>query len=153
MTTIIAKTVAKAVIPIILLVSFALVLQGHNLPGGGFIGGVLTAVAFGLGYIVFSTEYFEKKVARNTSGMSELDLRSSMQQNYSNLFTAGLLVAVSTGLTAVFFDLPFLSQDFWIVHLPIYSELHVASAFMFDLGVYFVVVGSLATVISAVGQE
>lgn len=153
MTTIIAKTVTKTVIPIILLVSIAFLLQGHNLPGGGFIGGVLTAVAFGLGYIVFSIEYFEKNISNNSLEGSKIDLRKKMQEDYRSIFAAGLLLSVITGITALFFDLPFLSQDFWLIHVPVFEELHIASAFAFDLGVYLVVVGSLATVISAVGQE
>jgi multicomponent Na+:H+ antiporter subunit B len=152
-STVIAKTVTKAVLPLILMTSIALFLQGHNLPGGGFIGGVLTAVGLGLVYIVFSIDYLESDVLGRTEKSVMEHFEHSIQEDYRNLFAVGLMVALCTGLTAIIFDLPFLTQDFWILHLPIFSEVHFASAVFFDLGVYFVVVGSLLTVLSVVGEE
>lgn len=154
MTTIIAKTVTRAVVPIILVVSIAFFLQGHNLPGGGFIAGVMTAVGFGLIYIVYSIDYLEDHVLRQTDKAGLGQFQHSILEDY-RLFTGiGLTVAVGTGLTALMFDLPFLSHDYWILkHLPVYGEFEVASAFFFDLGVYIVVTASLLTILSVVGEE
>ena len=53
MTTIIMKTTARVVVPIVLVVAISLFLQGHSLPGGGFIGGVLTVAGFALVYVAY----------------------------------------------------------------------------------------------------
>ena len=57
MTTVITRTTARVVVPIILVVAISLFLQGHNAPGGGFIGGVLTGSAFWLGYGAHNLDY------------------------------------------------------------------------------------------------
>jgi len=153
MSTIIAKTVTKAVLPLILMTSIALLLQGHNLPGGGFIGGVLTVVGFGLIYIIFSTDYLESTVLGRTQKDLVERFEHSIQEDYKDLFGLGILIALGTGLTALIFGLPFLTQDFWVFRWPIFNEIHIASAFIFDIGVYLVVVGALLTILSVVGEE
>ena len=152
MSTIIARTSTKAVVPIIILTSIAILFQGHNLPGGGFIGGVMTAAAFGLIYIVFGIDFLEKNILKRTRGRVFDCFDHCIQEDYQDLFALGLLVAAATGLVGLFYELPFLTQDFWIFHWPIFTEMHIASAFFFDLGVYFVVVGSLFTVLSVVAE-
>jgi multicomponent Na+:H+ antiporter subunit B len=153
MSTLIARTTTKAVTPIILLTSIAILLQGHNLPGGGFIAGVLTAAGFALLYIMFSIDYLEKDVLNHRRKTIVESFEHSIQEDYEDIISIGLLIAVTTGLVAIFYNLPFLTQDFWIFHWPIYTELHIASAFVFDLGVYAVVVGALLTVLSVVGEQ
>lgn len=153
MSTLISKTVTKAVTPIILLTSIAVLLQGHNLPGGGFIGGVLTAAGFALIYIMFSIDYLETDVLNRTRRSIVESFEHSIQEDYQDLFGLGLLLAVATGVVAIVFNLPFLTHDSWVFHWPIYTEMHIASAFVFDLGVYAVVVGALLTVLSVVGEE
>ncbi len=153
MSTVIAKTITKAVLPLILMTSIALLLQGHNLPGGGFIGGVLTVVGFGIVYIIFSIDYIEDTVLGIEKKRVLERFDHSIQEDYRDMFSVGLLVAAGTGMAALFFDLPFLTHDFWVFHWPIFNEMHIASAFVFDLGVYFVVVGALLTILSVVGEE
>lgn len=153
MSTVISKSVTKATAPIILITSVALLLQGHNLPGGGFIGGVLTAAGFALIYTVFSIDYLETEILGRTHRSVVESFEHSIQEDYRDMFAAGLLLAAGTGVVAVLFGLEFLSHDFWVFHWPIYTEMHVASAFAFDLGVYLVVVGALLTILSVVGEE
>src|SRR5690606_25915884 len=54
----------------------------------------------------------------------------------------GLLIAGATGLGAWFLGYPFLTSHTAHVTLPLLGELHLPSAFMFDVGVFMVVVGS-----------
>jgi multicomponent Na+:H+ antiporter subunit B len=146
MTTVIAQTVTRAVVPIIMVISTAFLLQGHNLPGGGFIAGVMTAVGVTLLYVVYSVEYVESTVMRG--------IDSSLTDRYRLFAGVGLAVAAGTGITAMAFGLPFLSQDHWLLHgLPVYGDIHIASAFIFDLGVYLVVTMALLTIIAVVGEE
>lgn len=145
-TTVIAQTVVRMVVPVIIVVALALFFQGHNLPGGGFIGGVLTTTAFLLVYIVFGLEFLRKELL----DMPDLDSISI----YRWFFSAGLAVALLAGLFPILGGYPFLTQGvLFLEGIPLYHELEVASALAFDLGVYFVVVGGLLTVIAEVGSE
>ncbi|MFB6123867.1 MAG: MnhB domain-containing protein [Haloferacaceae archaeon] len=148
-TTIVARTVVRIAVPIILVTAISLLLQGHNLPGGGFIGAVLTATAFVLVYVIFGLDYLQTTI---------LDRRDEADDGmvgvYRWLFALGLALAAGSGLVPVLFDVPFLTQAVvFVEHLPLYGELEVASAFAFDLGVYFTVVGALLTIIAEVGAE
>lgn len=150
-TTVIARTVVRVAVPIILVTAVALVLQGHNQPGGGFIGAVLTATAFVLVYVVFGLEFLQSDLlgvggdAGGTHRAVEL---------YRVVFAGGLALAFLSGLAPMLVGSPFLSQGvLFLEHLPLYGELEVASAFAFDVGVYLAVVGGLLTVIGEVGNE
>ncbi|WP_134671876.1 MnhB domain-containing protein [Halorussus marinus] len=154
MTTVIMKTTARIVVPIILVLAISLLLQGHNLPGGGFIAGVLTTVAFALVYVAYGLDYLDAGVlGRDVEpGRGIFEHRSVTA--FRRTFILGLAIAVASGLGALAFDEPFLSQTFVIVEsIPIYHEIEVASALAFDLGVYCVVVGVLLTILSVVGAE
>lgn len=150
--TAISETTAKIASPLIVVSAVALLLQGHQLPGGGFIGGVLTVSAFALIYIVFSIDYLEETVLERAVS-SPGSFVHRIQEDYRHTFALGLLLALGTGLTATAFELPFLTHKFTKIHTPIYGELELASAFSFDLGVYLVVVGGLLTAVSVVGEE
>ncbi|WP_435335457.1 MnhB domain-containing protein [Haloarchaeobius sp. TZWWS8] len=165
-TTVIARTVARIVVPIILVVAIALLLQGHNLPGGGFIAGVLTAAAFALVYVIFGLDYLQDTLFdRDVDGTPGID-RPAIVTDFRTLFALGLLVAALGGVGAMAFGDAFLNQtDATLepesVGLGALGELlfgklfaiHWATAFVFDIGVYFVVVGGLLTILSVVGGE
>jgi multicomponent Na+:H+ antiporter subunit B len=148
------RTTARVVVPLIVVVSVALFVQGHNQPGGGFIAGVLTTTAFALVYIAYGIEFLEDEVFDRAVEDVVSHLRHGIVADYRRLFVAGLAVAAGSGLVPLYWDLSFLAQDHWYVHdVPLYREVHVASAVAFDLGVYLVVVGALLTMISVVGAE
>lgn len=144
-TTVIMRTVTRVVVPIILATAIALLLQGHNQPGGGFIGGVLTVTAVALVYVVFGLEFLRTNV---------LDVRGDLVGSYRWLFGGGLGLAVLAGLAPILWGRAFLTQGVLFVHgVPLYGELEVASALAFDVGVYCTVVGALLTVLAEVGGE
>jgi multicomponent Na+:H+ antiporter subunit B len=153
MTTVITRTTARVVVPIVLVVAISLFLQGHNLPGGGFIGGVLTVAAFTLVYVAYNLDYLEVGVLNR-----EVDRDRSIGEHrtvvaYRRVFVFGLTLVVASGLTAALFGEAFLSQTYTYVHVPLFGEIELASALVFDLGVYCVVVGGLLTIFSVVGAE
>jgi len=153
-TTTITKTTIRIVVPIVLVVAISLLIQGHNLPGGGFIGGVLTTAAFVLVYVAYGLDYLEVGVLGRDvkSGTGIFEHRTVTA--YQRIFVFGLVVAVASGLAALLFREPFLSQTFVILHdVPVYHEVELASALVFDVGVYCVVVGGLLTILSVVGAE
>ncbi|WP_369684832.1 MnhB domain-containing protein [Halalkalicoccus sp. NIPERK01] len=152
MTTVIMRTTARVVVPIILIVSISLFLQGHNLPGGGFIGGVLATTAFALVYISYGLDF--PRVLGHEIEPAERVFEDPIVVAYRRTFLLGLVIAIGGGLVPILFDLPFLSQTYVILHdVPIYGEIELASALVFDLGVFLVVVGGLLTVLSVVGAE
>ena len=148
--TLISRTVVRIVVPIILVTAISLLLQGHNLPGGGFIGAVLTATAFVLVYVLFGIDSLRTLLGFGADGPEG----SRLVEAYRWLFAVGLAVAAGSGLAPLLFGYPFLTQAVaFVEHVPLYHELEVASAFAFDIGVYLVVVGALLTVIGEVGSE
>lgn len=151
-TTVIARTVARVTVPIIVVVSIALLIQGHNLPGGGFIGGVLTSTAFVLLFVVYGIDFVRNEAFPPTSGNpGEVN---GIVAPYRNLFGVGLALAAASGLVPILLGFPFLTQAVvFLKGIPLYHELEIASALAFDLGVYFVVVGGLLTIVGRVGQE
>ncbi len=154
MSTVIARTVVRAVVPLILVTAIALLLQGHNLPGGGFIAGVLTATAFVLIYVIYGQDYLEEEVFDRTPVPSLEMFRHGILEYYRSAFGLGLALAAASGLAAIAFGEPFLAQTVRFLHdVPLYGELELASALVFDLGVYFTVVGALLTILAVVGSE
>ena len=150
MTTVIARTAARIAVPIALVTSLALLLQGHNLPGGGFIAGVLTAAAIALVYVVFGLEELSTMLGIRGSG----PFGHAPVAYYRVTFGLGLALAVGSGLVPILFGEPFLTQTFKILHgVPLFGEVEVASALAFDLGVYLTVVGALLSIVAVVGTE
>ena len=151
--TVIAETVTRIVVPLILVTAIALLLQGHNLPGGGFIAGVLTTTAFALTYIIYGLDYVQSGLL-DRSVVYPDKLSSVMGRDFGPIFGVGLAIAAGGGLAAMALGYPFLTQGVvFIEGLPLYHELEVASALVFDLGVYLVVVGGILTILAVVGQE
>jgi multicomponent Na+:H+ antiporter subunit B len=151
-TTVIAKTVTRTVVPLIVVVAVALLFQGHNLPGGGFIAGVLTCTAVALTYIIYGIEFIQRDLVGVSSDGT--DVLSGLPRWYARLFAVGLGLALTSGIVPMFLEFPFLTQAVvFLKHVPVYGKFEVASAFAFDLGVYFVVVGGLLTIVSVVGRE
>jgi len=151
-TTVIVRTVTRTVVPLILVTAVALLLQGHNLPGGGFIAGVLTTTAFALVYIIYGMEFLQRNLL--DASVEPGDVLSGLTGAYAHTFALGLALAAGSGVVAMLFDVPFLTQAVvFVEHVPLYGEFEIASALAFDVGVYFVVVGALLTILAVVGSE
>ena len=130
------RMISRPLLPLALLVSFYILMRGHNLPGGGFIAGLITAVALILQYI-----------AGGISWASERSLR-----DYHPVITAGLLISTATGIGAWAFGAPFLTSTFGHPRLPFIGEIELASAMLFDLGVYLAVLGAVMLILIQLGE-
>ncbi|QBZ82031.1 Na(+)/H(+) antiporter subunit A [Hydrogenovibrio crunogenus] len=128
----IMQTLTRLLLPMMLLVAVFIFLRGHNLPGGGFIAGLIASIALIVQYLANGIEW--------TGNRIKVDMHWSIG--------VGLLIAISTGLVAMGIGYPFLTSTFTHLHWPVVGEFEVASAIAFDLGVFLVVVG--ATVMSLV---
>lgn len=151
MSTVIARTAMRLVFPITLVTALALLLQGHNLPGGGFIGAVLATTGIVLIYIVGGRAELENVIGLRTP---EESLANGPVGVYRFVFGIGLLVAAGSGIVPILLGYPFLTQSFWILHdVPLFGEVELASALAFDIGVFLTIVGGLLTIIGVVGSE
>ncbi len=118
---------SRVILPIALLVGVFIFLRGHNLPGGGFIAGLVVSIALVMQYMA--------------SGFAWTQARQKVY--YHVLIGAGVLAAGITGAGAWFNGMPFLTSDFGYVKLPGLEKFELATAAGFDLGVFLGVVGSV----------
>lgn len=134
MNSFILSQAAKLLFPALLILSVIELYRGHNLPGGGFIGGLLAAGAFillGLG-----------------STMDEAVRKLRVRPG--TLLIVGLGIAAISGLLGIFAGKGFM-VGLWLpeFHLPLLGAVHLGTPLLFDVGVYFAVIGfSLETVFS-----
>ena len=132
----ILETLSRVLLPLALLISVFIFLRGHNLPGGGFIAGLVTAIALVLQYIASGSQWVEQR----------------LPLNYAAMAGAGVLIAGLTGLGSWLFGYPFLTSAFGHFELPLIGEIELATAMLFDLGVYLTVVGAALLILSYLGK-
>jgi multicomponent K+:H+ antiporter subunit A len=123
--------------PVILTSALYLLVRGHDLPGGGFAAGVTASIALIVLYMA--------------SGTRSVETRLAIQPVH--WISAGLLCATATGAAAWLFGYPFLSTHFRYLALPIIGAVPIASALLFDIGVFAVVVGSTALILVALAHQ
>ncbi|HSF46773.1 MAG TPA: monovalent cation/H+ antiporter subunit A, partial [Burkholderiales bacterium] len=128
--------IARGLLPLALLVSAYLFLRGHNQPGGGFVAGLMTAIALILQYMASGIAWARDRLA----------------QDYRPAVAAGLALALGTGLGSWIFGHPFLTSAHGYLRLPIVGDVHWATAIAFDLGVYVTVVGATLSMLAAIGE-
>ncbi len=135
------RMTASWVLPIALVYSLYILLRGHNLPGGGFIAGLITAIALVIQYIAIGQEQAEKLIHAKEGRL------------YEYWIGGGLSLAGLTGLGALLWGRPFLTSAYFYVQVPVLGKLPIASAMLFDIGVFFTVVGSALLLISVLGDS
>lgn len=136
-TDVILQTAAKVVVFIILTYSVHLFFSGHHNPGGGFIGGLVLASAIVLLYMSFDIQTVNK----------------GLPIDYKWVSAIGVLIALLGGISGLFFNEPFLFQSFDYYPLPLFGETELATAVLFDIGVYLAVVGTAITIILSIGED
>jgi len=114
-----------------------LLLRGHDLPGGGFAAGVTMGVAFIVQYMARGTIWVETRLR-------------VLPMRWMGL---GLLLAAGVGAGAWLFGRPFLSSSFFYIDVPLIGALPVASALLFDLGVFALVVGATVLMLIAIAHQ
>ena len=117
----------RVIMPVVLMVGFYIFWRGHNEPGGGFIAGLIVSIAVVMQYMA--------------SGFSWTSAR--LRYPYHGVIGAGVLVAGLTGIGSWFFAKPFLTSDFTYVRIPPFEKFELATAALFDLGVFLAVVGAV----------
>ena len=133
---VVLAVIARTMLPLALLVAVYLFLRGHNLPGGGFIAALVTATALILQYL------------SDGSAMA----RTRIGWRYRMLLGIGILIAAVTGIGSLFFGYPFLTTSFTYVSLPIVGKFELATAMLFDLGVFVAVVATVILILACLGR-
>ena len=132
MTSILLSTIARSILPPALLFAAYLFFRGHNLPGGGFVAGLMTAATIILQYVATG----------RASVYAPVDAR--------RLIAWGLAVATMTGVGALLAGQPFLSSTYGHLAVPILGTFEASTASLFDFGVFLVVTGVTLTILLAI---
>jgi multicomponent K+:H+ antiporter subunit A len=127
----------RFLLPFMCIIAVYFFMRGHNLPGGGFVAGLIFATAVIVQYMIGGTDWIE----------THLRLRPH------RWIALGLITACTTGLGAWLFGYPFLTSHTAHVTLPLLGEIHVPSAFVFDLGVFLAVVGTTMLILVALAHQ
>ncbi|MDC8755904.1 monovalent cation/H+ antiporter subunit A [Erythrobacter sp. sf7] len=118
---------SRIALPLTLTVGIYLFLRGHNQPGGGFIAALVIAIAFLLQYLA--------------AGYDWTDTRRRFGEH--QMIGWGVLTAMATGLGALAFGANFLTSTFGYFYLPLIGKFELASAMLFDTGVFLTVFGAV----------
>lgn len=118
---------SRIILPLTLAVGIYLFLRGHNQPGGGFIAALVVASAFLVQYLA--------------AGFDWSDARKPFGEH--QLIGWGVLTAMATGLGAMALGSPFLTSWFDYFSLPLIGKFELASAMLFDTGVFLTVLGAV----------
>ncbi|HLT12739.1 MAG TPA: monovalent cation/H+ antiporter subunit A [Marinobacter sp.] len=130
------KQIARPMLPLALMVSAYIFLRGHNMPGGGFIAGLITSVALVIQYIASGMDWTQDRI----------------RIKYHNVIGLGLMFATIAGAGSLAFSYPFLTSTFGYITWPVVGKFEVASALVFDLGVYLAVIGATMLALVSIGR-
>lgn len=136
MNSLILRTIAPALIAVMLVFSVFVLLRGHNEPGGGFIGGLIAASA----------------VAIYGMASGVVAVRKAFRIHPITLAGFGVLLAGGAGLLPFAYDLPFLTGLWKMLQLGD-TEVALSTPMVFDIGVYFVVFGTVSAIALALEDE
>lgn len=135
MKSIILRTATTYILPLLLLFSVFVLLRGHNESGGGFVGGLIASIAFVLHSLAFGVK--------------------SAQALFSHLpgflIPVGLSLSIISSMFPVFLGKPIMTGIWLDYPLPIIESL--GTALFFDIGVYFVVIGAMLTILFTISES
>lgn len=136
MRSLIFNTVSRTLLPLLILFSVFVLLRGHNLPGGGFVGGLIASIAFIIHSFANGLEN-TKKLLKIHPGF---------------LMPFGILLAILSALSPIIITgAPAMTGLWYDGDIPILGE--IGSALFFDAGVYFLVVGVTLTIIFTISES
>ncbi|MEM7722620.1 MAG: Na+/H+ antiporter subunit B [Pseudomonadota bacterium] len=136
--SIILTAATRLLVALLLVFSVFMLLRGHNLPGGGFIGGLIGST----GFVLYA-------IAQGCSAT-----RKALYYDPQNIAMIGLGIALFAGVMALFFnDAFFTGQWYFLGDRETGDYIPLSSVLIFDIGVYLVVFGSILTLVLALEEE
>lgn len=135
--SIILEVVVRILFHTIIVVSIYLLFAGHNLPGGGFAGGLVAGMALVMRYIA-GGRYELGAAAPSDAGL---------------LLGGGMTLAIACAVVPVFFGAAPLTSAFFEATIPVLGHIEFVTSTIFDVGVYLVVIGLVLDVLRSLGAE
>ncbi|WP_139007266.1 Na+/H+ antiporter subunit A [Arthrobacter crystallopoietes] len=135
--SIIFEVITRLLFHSLVIFSIYLLLAGHNLPGGGFAGGLLAGIALAVRYLA--------------GGRVELAEATPVSAGF--LLGAGLGIASLTAMAPLFFGGQVFQSAIIQFSLPVFGDHKFVTSTFFDIGVYLVVVGLVLDVLRSFGAE
>lgn len=135
--SILLEVVVRLIFHALILLSFYLLLTGHNSPGGGFTGGLVAGLALVARYL--------------TGGRDELG--ATVPIDAGRILGAGLALAATMALLPLFFGQSALASAWVDLDLGPFGTLPLVTSTLFDVGVYLVVFGLVLDVLRSLGAE
>ncbi|HUH51819.1 MAG TPA: Na+/H+ antiporter subunit B [Flavobacterium sp.] len=132
---VILKTATNYLIPLLLLFSIFVLLRGHYLSGGGFVGGLIASIAFVLHSFAHTTKQTLKL----------------FKFSPKTLIPIGLSISIISGLLPVFFGKAFMTGLWLDDSITVIGS--VGTALFFDIGVYLVVIGVVLTILFTIKEN
>lgn len=136
MRTIIFRTIAPYLAALMILFSIFVLLRGHNEPGGGFIGGLIAASAIAIYGIACGVAATRRAIVVHPMALSAF----------------GLLISALAGLPSLFLKQAYMTSQ-WVSFHFLDVEVDLSTPMLFDIGVYFVVVGAIGSIALALEER
>ncbi len=135
--SILLEVVIRLLFHAIVVLSVYILFAGHNLPGGGFAAGLVAGLALAGRYLA--------------GGRYELGAAAPMDAG--KLLGVGLILAAGTATAPVLFGAPALTSAWFEATVPLLGHVEFSTSTVFDIGVYFVVIGMVLDVLRSLGAE
>ncbi|MGZ0712170.1 Na+/H+ antiporter subunit A (plasmid) [Coraliomargarita sp. W4R53] len=134
---ILLEVIVRVLFHTIIIVSLYLLFAGHNLPGGGFAGGLVAGMALVMRYVA--------------GGRYELG--AAAPTDAGRLLGVGMTLAVGCAIVPMFFGAAPLTSAVFETELPLLGHIEFVTSTIFDIGVYLVVIGLVLDVLRSLGAE
>lgn len=129
--SLILRTATRLLVPLLLLFSIYLLMEGHSAPGGGFPGGLIGAGAFALYAIAFGVQ----------------QARSALPAMPGTWIGGGILLILLSGAAPMVAGRPFLDTLWWSIPTPAGPAIDFGTPYLFEAGIYMVVAGTVLSII------
>ncbi len=130
-------TGTRTMVPTLVLFSVFLLVTGHDVPGGGFAGGLIASAALLLVFLAFGAR----------------GLKRALPLDPEALTGVGLAAAILAGIVGLVFNDTFLTYTYASTELPLIGDVKISTLLLFDVGVYILVIGLVATAVLRLGKE
>ncbi|MGN8553244.1 UNVERIFIED_CONTAM: Na+/H+ antiporter subunit A [Microbacterium sp. SLM126] len=135
--SIMLEVIVRILFHTIIIVSLYLLFAGHNLPGGGFAGGLVAGMALVMRYVAGG----------------RFELGAAAPTDAGRLLGIGMSIAVACAIVPIFFGAPPLTSAWFEADLPVIGHVEFVTSTLFDVGVYLVVIGLVLDVLRSLGAE
>ena len=131
----ILRTATNYLLPLLILFSLFVLIRGHYLSGGGFVGGLIASIAFVLHSFAYNT--------RRTVAL--------FKYNPMYLIPTGLMMYIFSVLLQTLIGDPFMTGVWFAESVVVIGAF--GTALIFDLGVYLVVIGVVLTILFTISEN